>query len=191
MRYSEAYKISFSSLQCIQDEKSRISLGAHVLGKMVATHDSKEPFLDPQGTAPALPTTGSSSPGLPSSTSRLFAIRHMVHKFWIIEALSGGFALTVFVGIITLMWTYDGHTYGTASMVAQTAKMERLPIFPILALLSAIMRGAMLLPVATALGQLKWSWFRTSNRLADLERFDEASRGITGSLVLLWTVRFR
>jgi hypothetical protein len=40
------------------------------------------------------------------------------------------------------------------------------------------------------LGQLKWVWFAESERrLDDLEKFDSATRGLTGSAKLLWRLK--
>lgn len=58
-----------------------------------------------------------------------------------------------------------------------------------LALAITIAKAAMLVPVASALGQLKWHWFKTPRKLDGLEHFDEASRGVLGSLRLLWRLR--
>jgi hypothetical protein len=54
-------------------------------------------------------------------------------------------------------------------------------------ILSRIAGAALLLPVAEALGQLKWSWFikGDSKKMWDFEMFDNASRGPWGSLLLL------
>ena len=46
-------------------------------------------------------------------------------------------------------------------------------------------------PVATAMGQLKWIWFRNARRLKDFEVIDEASKGPTGSFMLLMQRRGR
>lgn len=58
-----------------------------------------------------------------------------------------------------------------------------------LALAITIAKAAMLVPVASALGQLKWHWFKTPQKLDGLEHFDDASRGVLGSLRLLWRLR--
>jgi uncharacterized protein DUF3176 len=51
-----------------------------------------------------------------------------------------------------------------------------------IAFLTTIMRGAMIFPVASAIGQWKWHNFkRKPRRLIEFERFDKASRGIMGS----------
>jgi hypothetical protein len=54
-------------------------------------------------------------------------------------------------------------------------------------ILSRIAGAALLLPVAEAIGQLKWSWFvkGDSKKMWDFEMFDNASRGPWGSLQLL------
>ncbi|KAF5853282.1 hypothetical protein GGP41_001799 [Bipolaris sorokiniana] len=54
-------------------------------------------------------------------------------------------------------------------------------------ILSRIAGAALLLPVAEALGQLKWSWFvkGDSKKMWDFEMFDNASRGPWGALLLL------
>ncbi|KAF2474372.1 uncharacterized protein BDR25DRAFT_385936 [Lindgomyces ingoldianus] len=52
--------------------------------------------------------------------------------------------------------------------------------------LSKVASAALLLPVAEALGQLKWSWFQGhSKKMWDFEIFDNASRGPWGSFLLL------
>ncbi|RFU34989.1 hypothetical protein B7463_g1356, partial [Scytalidium lignicola] len=55
--------------------------------------------------------------------------------------------------------------------------------------LSTLTRSAMLIPISKGIAQLKWVWFSSRRRLSDLERFDDASRGPWGSLVLLWRLK--
>ncbi|KAH7402909.1 hypothetical protein BKA66DRAFT_604424 [Pyrenochaeta sp. MPI-SDFR-AT-0127] len=124
-----------------------------------------------------------------SRVRSFFPSAHSLNRFWILEALSSVFSVALFVVIIVILYKHDGKPYGTASAVSQGDSIKRPGIYPILSFLSAVMRACMLLPVATAIGQLKWSWFQDKRRLIDLERFDEASRGMTGSLWLLWTVK--
>ncbi|KAH6662629.1 hypothetical protein F5X68DRAFT_266122 [Plectosphaerella plurivora] len=51
-----------------------------------------------------------------------------------------------------------------------------------IAFLTTIMRGSMIFPVASAIGQWKWHQFKGKpRRLFEFERFDKASRGIMGS----------
>ncbi|KAF2034201.1 hypothetical protein EK21DRAFT_108241 [Setomelanomma holmii] len=119
-----------------------------------------------------------------------FKLRTVAHKFWLLEAFASFFSLALFAAIIGVLVWYDQSIYGDASDNSKSPQ-KRPTIFPVLAFLGAIMRAAMLLGVATAIGQLKWSWFRSGRRLLDLETFDEAARGMLGSAKLIWMLRFR
>lgn len=59
------------------------------------------------------------------------------------------------------------------------------------AFISTLCRTAFLLPVVQALSQLKWNWYRKPRSLQDFRIFDEASRGLWGSLKLLFTTKGR
>jgi len=48
----------------------------------------------------------------------------------------------------------------------------------VISTLAVLAKSSMILPVAEALGQLKWCWFWTKKRrIMDFEQFDRASRG--------------
>ncbi|OQO12338.1 hypothetical protein B0A48_02980 [Cryoendolithus antarcticus] len=66
----------------------------------------------------------------------------------------------------------------------------------LISVLATVSRATLILPISSAIGQRKWLWdlpdstsSRPSRRLEDFEPFDGASRGLFGSLSLLWTVR--
>jgi hypothetical protein len=62
----------------------------------------------------------------------------------------------------------------------------------VVASLSTLSRLLISIPLSGAIGQLKWTWFADRKRnLADLSVFDSASRGVLGSIALLWTTRSR
>jgi hypothetical protein len=57
---------------------------------------------------------------------------------------------------------------------------------------STVAKICVLIPITKGLGQLKWVWFAEKRRtLADFETFDSATRGLTGSALLLWTLKGR
>lgn len=120
----------------------------------------------------------------------IFRLRSLAHKFWLLEAFASVLSLALFAAIIGVLAWYDKSEYGSPSNGQQNLS-KRPTIFPVLAILSVIMRATMLLPVATAIGQLKWGWFRTGRRLLDMERFDEAAHGVLGSMKLMWTLKFK
>lgn len=66
-----------------------------------------------------------------------------------------------------------------------------ISINSLLAVIVVAMKTAMLLVTAEGLSQLKWAWFKRRRPLQDLTRYDRASRGPWGSLLLLWTLRGR
>lgn len=51
--------------------------------------------------------------------------------------------------------------------------------------LTAIVEGTMLVPIAAAMGQLKWIRFKRPQDLLDMQEFDDASRGPWGAGKLL------
>ncbi|CEJ93566.1 hypothetical protein VHEMI09146 [[Torrubiella] hemipterigena] len=54
------------------------------------------------------------------------------------------------------------------------------------AILSALFRGLLFIPISNGLGQLKWlSVSQINQRLVDMNIYDQASRGVWGSVVLL------
>jgi hypothetical protein len=55
----------------------------------------------------------------------------------------------------------------------------------VVAVFSAIMKAALIMPVAEGISQLKFLWFRRNRPLADLEDFDNASRGPWGSFCFM------
>ena len=57
----------------------------------------------------------------------------------------------------------------------------------IIAALSQTAQSALLVPIASCIGQLKWTWFQKKPRsLINLEQYDQASRGPEGSMKLLF-----
>lgn len=62
-----------------------------------------------------------------------------------------------------------------------------LTVNAFLQIFTTMLRGAILMPVAQSISQLKYTWFTSSSRsLEDFGTFDDASRGIWGSLRLIW-----
>ncbi|KAI0842302.1 hypothetical protein F5Y06DRAFT_259489 [Hypoxylon sp. FL0890] len=86
-------------------------------------------------------------------------------------------------------------------LVVLLAKIDNLPLqswwLPIepnslVAALITVAKASMMVAVASCIGQLKWRHFTIRPRtLADLQLFDNASRGPWGSALLLWSLSFR
>lgn len=84
-------------------------------------------------------------------------------------------------------------------IVASTRHGKPLPTYPLgitfnaaVAIFSTILKTTMLYCAAEAISQSKWIWFyRQPQRLADMEMYDQASRGPWGSLVMIARIRWR
>jgi hypothetical protein len=80
--------------------------------------------------------------------------------------------------IAIVLWKYDGKAIPKWKM--------GITINAFISIFSGFAKSALLLPTAEALGQLKWNWFRRSEKkMMDFEILDSASRGPWGSFVML------
>ena len=68
---------------------------------------------------------------------------------------------------------------------------DRISLNSIIAIYAVLLKASIALVVAEGIGQLKWSWFGKVRPLADLVNYDDASRGPSGALSLLWRLRGR
>jgi len=89
---------------------------------------------------------------------------------------------------------------GNIAIVIVLAKFDQqgLPDWPqsitlntFLALSTTLSKAAFMVPVSIAISQAKWTWFLEERPLHDFSILDQSSRGVWGSLILLWRVRFR
>lgn len=108
--------------------------------------------------------------------------RHVL-RYWLWELFSLVIALGLFAAIVTVLLKYDG---------------EQLPSWPysinlntLIALMSTVLRASLAVIVAEIIGQSKWVWLTAGARpLRQLQVFDDASRGMPGSLNLIGMLRF-
>jgi hypothetical protein len=67
-----------------------------------------------------------------------------------------------------------------------SAWKSKIQITAVIAGLSQLAQSALIVSVSSTLGQLKWNWFSYQRRpIRDLDRYDQATRGPEGSLMLL------
>lgn len=104
-------------------------------------------------------------------------------------------------GIVLLLALLDGkvkpkwgisipdHKIGNKIIYGRTIEVT---LNSIISILSTAAKICVLIPVTKGLGQLKWVWFSQRERvLADFEKFENATKGLTGSALLLWRLRGR
>ncbi|RDW87039.1 DUF3176 domain-containing protein [Aspergillus mulundensis] len=102
---------------------------------------------------------------------------------WLLETATSILALGLLIGIAYIFWYMDNKPLsawrGPVSLSASISVLTTTCA-------TALMHGA-----STFIGQLKWRHFRKSpQKLSHLETFDEASRGVWGSILLLTTVKW-
>ena len=66
---------------------------------------------------------------------------------------------------------------------------SHIGINTLIAVLSQASVSALLVPVTSSIGQLKWVWYKDCRELSDLEAYDLASRGPAGGIKFLFRRR--
>jgi hypothetical protein len=114
--------------------------------------------------------------------SVMWKFRHLTSRFWLWEAGACILALGL-LGVIfgILIFINNKPTWHWEFRWSPTA---------VLAFVVTVMKAAILIPVSSAIGQLKWHRFKRYDRLRDMELYDEASRGSIGSARLLLSLKF-
>lgn len=106
------------------------------------------------------------------------AARHINISVWLWEILSLMMSMSCVVAILAILDHYNQQPVPNWSY--------GFTLNSVVSILAVVARSSLILPIAEAISQLKWSWFWRGHRLVmDFERFDSASRGPWGSLVLL------
>lgn len=107
-----------------------------------------------------------------------------VFRAWAFEIATLVLAAGLIVAIAVLLASYNG--------VPNPDWGVHINLNALLALLSTILRAALVVLAAQIISQRKWDWFAGSARpVSDLQRYDSGSRGSLGALQLLHTVLFK
>jgi hypothetical protein len=124
----------------------------------------------------------SNAPPSRSAFSTIFSQRHNHGWFW--ELLSCLFSFLSLIAIIIILKHYDGQPIQNAP--------QSVTLNSLLAIFTTLAKVGLMFPLAEALSQLKWVWFREAERpLIDFQTFDEATRGPIGGLRLLGMLKGR
>jgi hypothetical protein len=105
-----------------------------------------------------------------------------IFRTWSLETLAIAFAIGLIASIGSVLAVYDGKPVPDWG--------ANLNLNALLALLSTILRAILVIIVAQIISQRKWDWFgvQRARPLADLQQFDDGSRGAYGALLLIPTV---
>jgi Protein of unknown function (DUF3176) len=133
-------------------------------------------------TTPPLPPPPAPQPGRRTFATRL---RQFAYRTWLVEFIFLAVAALFLVLILILLAIYNHQPLQTSG----SGWFSSTPSSTLNFLVTS-MKTAMLLPVASGIAQLKWKWFEDEKKLADVEVFDDATRGPVGSLQLLFRPKF-
>ena len=127
----------------------------------------------------ALITTHDCSPGhlfTPSTIYKFFLA--CIRDQWTLEWVALWTSLVAMVGMFVLLHNYNGYPSST--------KLYGLHINSWISGLNTVSKAAMIYPIAGAMGQCKWIWFRNSRALNELGKFDSASQDPKEAMSFLW-----
>lgn len=135
-------------------------------------------WVQGQGGSP-LPSESSTREKSSLKSQRSFISRILVDS-WIWEALCWVLSVACLIAIVIILHTYDGQP------IPQWR--SGITLNAMVSVFTSIAKAALLFPVAESISQLKWVWFSMKSReLQDFVTFDNASKGIWGSVLLLCT----
>jgi hypothetical protein len=101
--------------------------------------------------------------------------------YWVWELFGAFGSAIALTGIAIILHVIDGK---------RQPSWEHVSLNSLISWISTIAKGFILMPITSGLGQLKWAWFaRRKQPLSDLQVFDSATRGISGSAKLLWRLK--
>lgn len=136
---------------------------------------------------PLLPydTADEHRPNSPRQTSKRHGFKDLIQSLWLLEALSLSAGVIFFGVFMFLLVRYDNQL--VSKWETDNPGLSRLfrTLPSAVSFLATLMRGAMIYPVASAIGQLKWHYMRRPRRVKAIELMDGASRGYWGAIRLL------
>jgi hypothetical protein len=128
-------------------------------------------------------TTEPLSPPVYETPSFGARLQDFMNTFWVYEILANIISLTMLVAIFGVLHHYNSwdvdlwsHSWALSSLVGFLATISQI---------------TMAVPLASGISQLKWTWYRESRKLTDLDKFDQSSRGPFGSVKLLFSRPFK
>jgi hypothetical protein len=99
---------------------------------------------------------------------------------WILELLGLVCSAVGLFAIASILLKYDGKQQPSWS----------ISINAVVSILSGVVSVGALYSVTHAVNQLKWVWFSEQERkLADIQMFDDGSRGVAGAMALVYHLR--
>lgn len=104
----------------------------------------------------------------------------LIFSAWLFEIIATCIALALLIAVTVILGTHNGQPNPEWS--------GGITLNTVVSFGSMLFRISLMVPVASSMSQLTWTWFARAQRpLYDAVRFDQASRSLSGSLKLLFT----
>jgi hypothetical protein len=153
--------------------------------KPLTTITSKDGSTTASSADESATTLAAEQPPQPLTTKAIFmkaAFSRYWADWWIWEFLSLLLSLVSMLSVTITCAVYD--------KLPLTHWPSPMTPHAFIAMFIALAQAGLVMPVYSAIGQLKWLWFASAERpLVDFETFDEASRGHIGGLKLIGTLK--
>lgn len=133
-------------------------------------HGYRQPVDSPPGEARLV--------GQPASADHL---ADLINSWWLFEGLAWIISAAAMAVLVATLFLTDGRPLPHWPM--------QITLNSFISILGTIIKAAMVVPIAEGISQLKWLWFKKAGVLRDIQTFDEASRGLFGSLKLLLSTK--
>ncbi|KAH7146350.1 hypothetical protein EDB81DRAFT_488501 [Dactylonectria macrodidyma] len=104
--------------------------------------------------------------------------KQRVLVIWSFEGVLTLFSLSLLIATIIILFKFDG--------LEQPDWAYGINLSTLLAILSTMLRGSLVLIAAEVISHQKWVWFDNTRPLKDFQTFDDASRGVWGSFQLIF-----
>jgi hypothetical protein len=163
----------------------------HVIGPLISTrccattdhayHADCISSEEPYDKAIDMREANDGPPAAHKTSSLLQQFRSWWNDGWVAEVMSCALSVVAMACLITTLRYFDGHVL--------TQMPLKISINTLVAIMAAVVKSSLLLPVAECISQSKWLWYSKTRPLVDFESFDLASRGPWGSLLLVFQLR--
>ncbi|EXJ55737.1 hypothetical protein A1O7_08667 [Cladophialophora yegresii CBS 114405] len=127
----------------------------------------------------------------PTTPSRLSRMEQLMERLWAFEIFALVISTLALLGLIILLRVTNGQKVPNWTVKPRHTKPFTVTINSVISIFSTAVKSTVLIPVAAAMGELKWMWFNSGHRLTDIQVFESAARGPLGAIIMLWSFRGR
>ncbi|ETI21296.1 hypothetical protein G647_07642 [Cladophialophora carrionii CBS 160.54] len=134
---------------------------------------------------------GSSHGDDPTTPSAISRLEQLMERLWAFEIFALVVSTLALLGLIILLRVTNGQKVPNWTIKPKHTKPFTVTINSVISIFSTAVKSTVLIPVAAAMGELKWMWFNSGHRLTDIQVFESAARGPLGAAIMLWSFRGR